>query len=125
MTKKLIIIMANTDPRNGEELGAPIFQAAVAAAMSYEVEVICTATASKLMKKGVPEKLYVKQGGTRSIYDFIKDAHAAGVKFYCCSPGLDLFDMQKEDLIPECAGIVGAAHFIDEIMTGNSKVLTY
>ena len=125
MTKKLIIIMANTDPRNGEELGAPIFQAAVAAAMSYEVEVICTATASKLMKKGVPEKLFVKQGGTRSIYDFIKDAHAAGVKFYCCSPGLDLFDMQKEDLIPECAGIVGAAHFIDEIMTGNSKVLTY
>ena len=125
MTKKLIIIMANTDPRNGEELGAPIFQAAVAAAMSYEVEVICTATASKLMKKGVSEKLFVKQGGTRSIYDFIKDAHAAGVKFYCCSPGLDLFDMQKEDLIPECAGIVGAAHFIDEIMTGNSKVLTY
>ena len=125
MTKKLIIIMANTDPRNGEELGAPIFQAAVAAAMSYEVEVICTATASRLMKKGVPEKLFVKQGGTRSIYDFIKDAHAAGVKFYCCSPGLDLFDMQKEDLIPECAGIVGAAHFINEIMTGNSKVLTY
>lgn len=125
MTKKLIIIMANTDPRNCEELGAPIFQAAVAAAMSYEVEVICTATASKLMKKGVPEKLFVKQGASRSIYDFIKDAHAAGVKFYCCSPGLDLFDMQKEDLIPECAGIVGAAHFIDEIMTGNSKVLTY
>ena len=125
MTKKLIIIKANTDPRNGEELGAPIFQAAVAAAMSYEVEVICTATASKLMKKGVPEKLFVKQGAARSIYDFIKDAHAAGVKFYCCSPGLDLFDMQKEDLIPECAGIVGAAHFIDEIMTGNSKVLTY
>ena len=79
MTKKLIIIMANTDPRNGEELGAPIFQAAVAAAMSYEVEVICTATASKLMKKGVPEKLFVKQGASRSIYDFIKDAHAAGV----------------------------------------------
>ena len=33
--KKLIIIMANTDPRNSEELGAPIFQASVAAAMGY------------------------------------------------------------------------------------------
>ena len=44
MAKKLVIIMANTDPRNGEELGAPIFQASVAAAMDYEVEVICTAT---------------------------------------------------------------------------------
>jgi uncharacterized protein len=125
MAKKLIIIMANTDPRNGEELGAPIFQAAVAAAMSYEVEVICTATASKLMKKGVAEKLFPKPGSPRSVYDFIKEAHAAGVKFFCCSPGLDLYDMQKEDLIGECTGVVGAAHFIDEIMTGDAKVLTY
>ncbi len=31
MAEKLIIVMANTDPRNGEELGAPIFQASVAA----------------------------------------------------------------------------------------------
>ena len=50
MAKKLIIVMANTDTRNGEELGAPIFQATVAAAMEYEVDVICTATAGRLMK---------------------------------------------------------------------------
>ena len=31
MSDKLVIVMANTDPRNGEELGAPIFQATVAA----------------------------------------------------------------------------------------------
>ena len=62
MAKKLVIVMANTDPRNGEELGAPIFQASVAAAMDYEVDVICTATAGCLMKKGVAEKLFVKQG---------------------------------------------------------------
>jgi hypothetical protein len=29
MASKLVIVMANTDPRNGEELGAPIFQATV------------------------------------------------------------------------------------------------
>ena len=121
MTKKLTIIMANTDPRNVEELGAPIFQATVAAAMSYEVEVICTSIAAKLLKRGVAEKLVMKLG----VYDFIKEAHAAGVKFYCCSPGLDLFDMQREDLIAECAGVVGAAHFIEQIMSGESKVLTY
>ncbi len=125
MSKKLIIIMANTDPRNPEELGAPIFQASVAAAMSYEVEVICTATAAKLMKKGVAAKLMIKPGDARSVYDFIKDAHQAGVKFFCCSPGLDLFEMHKEDLIPECTGVVGAAHFIEEIMSGESKVLSY
>ncbi|MGE0053242.1 MAG: DsrE/DsrF/DrsH-like family protein [Hyphomicrobium sp.] len=125
MAKKLIVIMANTDPRNPEELGAPIFQASVAAAMGYEVEVICTASATRLMRKGVASELKQRTDASKSIYDFIKDAHAAGVKFYCCSPGLDLFDMHKEDLIPECNGIVGAAHFIEDIMTGESKVLTY
>ena len=65
MAKKLIIIMVNTDPRNGEELGAPFFQATVAAAMDYEVEVVCTATAGQLMKKGVAEKLFVKPGSPK------------------------------------------------------------
>lgn len=125
MSKKLIVIMANTDPKNNEELGAPIFQAAVAAAMGYETEVICTANAAQLMKKGVAEQLHPKSGAPKSVYDFIKEAHQAGVKFYCCSPGLDLFDMHKEDLIPECNGIVGAAHFIEEVMTNDAKVLTY
>ncbi len=126
MAKKLLIVMANTDPHNHEELGAPIFQASVAAAMEYEVEVVCTATAGRLLKKGVAEKLFVKEGSGKSVYDFIKDAHEAGVKFLCCSPNLDLFDMTKDDLIPECSGIVGGAYLIEEIMENDDcKVLTY
>ena len=125
MAKKLVIVLANTDPRNGEELGAPIFQASVAAAMEYEVEVICTATAGRLMKKGVADKLHVKNGSPKSVYDFIKDAHEAGAKFYCCSPNLDLFDMTKEDLIPECEGVIGGAYLIEAVMEEDSKVLTY
>jgi predicted peroxiredoxin len=126
MADKMLIIMANTDPRNVEELGAPIFQASVAAAMEYEVEVICTATAGRLMKKGVAEALFVKEGSPKSVYDFIKDAHEAGVKFFCCSPNLDLFDMSKEDLIPECEGIVGGAYLIEQVMEeDDTRVLTY
>jgi len=126
MAEKLVIIMVNTDPDNREELGAPFFQASVAAAMDYEVEVICTATAGKLMKKGVAENLVVKEGSQKSVYDFIKDAHEAGVKFYCCSPNLDLFDMTKEDLIPECEGIVGGAYVIEQVMEDDdTRVLTY
>jgi predicted peroxiredoxin len=125
MAEKLIIVMANSDPRNGEELGAPIFQASVAAAMDYEVEVICTATAGRLMKKGEAEALVVKEGSPKSVYDFIKDAHEAGVKFLCCSPNLDLFEMTVDDLIPECSGIVGGAHLIEAVMEDDCKVLTY
>jgi uncharacterized protein len=125
MSKKLIIVMANTDPRNGEELGVPIFQATVAASMEYEVDVICTATAGRLMKKGVAEQLFVKPGSPKSVYDFIKDAHEAGARFYCCSPNLDLFDMKKEDLIPECDGIIGGARLVEQVMEEDCKVLTY
>jgi predicted peroxiredoxin len=126
MASKLVIIMVNTDPRNGEELGAPFFQATVAAAMDYDVEVICTATSGQLMKKGVAEGLVVKAGSPKTVYDFIKDAHEAGVKFYCCSPNLDLFDMTKEDLIPECEDIVGGAYVIEQVMEDDEvRVLTY
>jgi predicted peroxiredoxin len=126
MAQKLVIIMVNTDTRNGEELGAPIFQATVAAAMDYEVEVICTATAGRLMKKGVAADLYVKPGSPKCVYDFIKEAHEAGVKFFCCSPNLDLFDMTEDDLIPECEGIVGGAHVIEQVMEDDDvRVLSY
>lgn len=126
MAEKLLIVMVNTDPRNGEELGAPIFQATVAAAMEYEVEVICTATSGQLMRKGVAENLYVKEGSPKSVYDFIKDAHEAGVVFQCCSPNLDLFDMTEDDLIPECAGVVGGAYLIEQVMEDDdTRVLTY
>ncbi len=126
MAEKLVIMMVNTDPANGEEMGAPIFQATVAAAMEYEVEVICTATSGKLLKKGVAENLYVKPGSGKSVYDFIKDAHDIGVKFFCCSPNLDLFDMTEDDLIPECEGIVGGAYVIERLMEDDdTKMLTY
>ena len=126
MADKLVIVMLNTDPNNPEELGAPIFQASVAAAMEYEVEVICTATAGRLMKKGVAENLYVKEGSPKSVYSFIQDAHEAGAVFYCCSPNLDLFDMTKDDLIPECSGVVGGAYLIEQIMEeDDTRGLTY
>ena len=123
---KLLIVMANTDTRNGEELGAPLFQATVAASMDKEVTVICTATSGRLMKKGVAENLYVKPGSPKSVYGFIKDAHDAGVKFYCCSPNLDLFNMTKDDMIPECSGIVGGAFLIEAAMDDDDTLtMTY
>lgn len=122
---KLLIVLVNTDPRNAEELGSPFFQAAVAAAMDFEVEVICTATAGRLMRRGVAELLSVKSGSEKTVYDFIKDAHAAGVKFYACSGNLDLFDMTEADLIPECSGLVGSAYIIDRAMNDDYRVLTY
>lgn len=122
MADKLMIMMVNTDPSNGSELGAPFFQATVAAAMEYEVEVILTARAGELAVKGVAEKLFVKEGSPKSVYDFIKDAHEAGVVFKVCTPTLELWG---EDLIPEIEETIGGAYVIQQAMDEDVVTLTY
>lgn len=122
MADKLLIVMVNTDPSDPAELGAPFFQAAVAAAMDYEVEVILTGRAGELAKKGVAEKLFVKQGSAKSVYDFMKDAHEAGVKFKVCTPTLDLWG---NDLIPEIDETIGGAYVIEQAMDDRVVTFTY
>jgi uncharacterized protein len=123
--RRLLIVLANTDPRNAEELGAPFYYAAVAAAMDFEVDVLCTATAGKLMVKGVAEQLRIKPGDAKTVYDWIKDAHGHGAKLWACPANLELFDKSESDLIPGCAGVMGAAAMIQDVMDGDCRVLTF
>ena len=124
-SRRLLIVMLNTDPRNVEELGAPFYHAAVAAAMDYQVDVVCTAAAGKLMMKGVADALHIKLGNPKTVYDWIKEAHDQGVKLWACPANLELYDISEEDLIPECSGMMGAAAMIQDIMDGDCRVLTY
>lgn len=123
--KRLLIVLSNTDPRNEEELGAPFYHAAIAAALDYEVDVVCTATAGKLMIKGVAEKLHVKPGHPKTVYEWIKEARDHGARFWACPANLDLFEISEADLIPECNGMMGAADMIQRIMGDDYRVLTY
>ena len=125
MSSRLLIVLVNTDPRNVEELGAPFYYAAVAAAMDYQVDVLCTATAGKLMLKGVAQKLCVKPGDPKTVYDWIKEAHDQGARFWGCPANLELFDKSESDLIPECNGLMGAAAMIQDIMDGQCRLLTF
>lgn len=125
MAEKLLIVMVNTDADNPQELGAPFFQATVAASMDYEVELVLTARAGCLAIKGVAEKLHIMEGSPKSVYDFIKDAHEAGVKFMACTPTLELWDAKKEDLIPEISEIVGGAYVVEQAMDDNVVTFTY
>jgi predicted peroxiredoxin len=125
MTRKLLIVLVNTDPRNPEELGAPFYHASVAAAMDYEVDVVCAATAGKLMRKGVAEAIRIKACQDKTVYDWIRDAHKHGARFWACPANLELFDMTEADLIPECKGLMGAAAMLQNIMSDDYRVLTY
>jgi predicted peroxiredoxin len=122
MAERLMIILVNTDPRDGPELGAPFFQATVAASMEYEVEIVFSGRSGELAIKGVAQQLRVQEGGDKSVYDFIRDAHEAGVKFKVCSPTLDLWG---RDLIPEIEETVGGAYVISRAMDDNTVTFTY
>jgi len=122
MPKKLIVVLANTDPANPSELGAPLAQASVAAAMGYEVEVIFTGRSGELAKKGVSARIQVPGSEPKTAYDFIQDGFEAGVLFKVCSPALAIWG---DDLIPEIGEVVGSAYVISEAMEGDTVTFTY
>lgn len=125
MTRKLLIVLVNTDPRNPEELAAPFYHAAVAAAMDLEVDVVCAATAGKLLRKGVADTINVKPGHDKTVHDWIRDAHRSGARIWACPANLDLFDMTQADLIAECQGMMGAAAMLEKVVSDDYRVLTY
>lgn len=123
MADKLLIVMVNTDPGNPAELGSPFFQATVAAAMEYDVEIILTGRAGELAIKGVAEKILAQEDGSKTIYDLIKEAHQAGAKFKVCIP--PFLEHGSEDLIPEIEETVGGAYIISEAMDDGTVTFTY
>ena len=95
MSKKLLIVLANSDPENPEEFSAPLFQAMVAAAMQHRVEVVFTGLAGVLAVAGHASDVVLNVREHRTVYDVIKEAHKAGVVFKVCTPTLEM--LQAED----------------------------
>ena len=74
---------------------------------------------------GECEVVHIKPGHAKTVYDWIRDAHKSGARFWACPANLDLFDMTEADLIPECTGLMGAAAMLQNIMSDDYRVLTY
>jgi uncharacterized protein len=122
MADKLLIVLLHADPADGYESGAPFLQATVAAAMEYEVELVLSGRAGELARKGVAENLFLREGGAKSVFDLIRDAHEAGVVIKVCTPTQGLLD---GDLIPQIAEVVGEAYVISEAMNDDTVTFTY
>jgi peroxiredoxin family protein len=76
-----------------------------------------TSVATYMMKRKM------KETGMPTIESLIKMAKQAGVIFHACSPTMKLSGVSKDDLIPECNDIIGAATFID--MAGEADVTLF
>jgi len=76
-----------------------------------------TAVATWMMKRKM------RESGMPSLESLIDMAKRAGVKFHACSPTMKLSGISKEDLIPQCDDIIGAATFID--LAGDDAVTIF
>lgn len=121
MANKLLIVMVNTDPNSPAEVEAPFFQATVAAAMEYDVEIVMTGRSGELAVKGVAEAIRPDEKEKKTVYDLIKDAHEAGVKFKVCTT----VERWGDNLIPEIEETVGGAYLISEAMDDDTVTFTY
>ncbi len=122
MSRKLLIVLANSDPENPEEFSAPLFQAMVAAAMQHSVEVVFTGLAGVLAVAGHAQEVVLNVREHRTVYDVIREAHKAGVVFKVCTPTLEMWG---QELIDEIEETVGAAYVIEEAMKGDTVTFTY
>ena len=56
------------------------------------------------------------------MYDYMKEAHSAGVVFKVCTPTLDIWG---DNLIPEISETIGSAYVISEAMSDGTVTFTY
>jgi hypothetical protein len=106
-----VFIVMTSGPDTPERCAAPFFFAQSAAAMEAEVGMFFTMQGTRLLKKGVAEQVYAKEGG-QPISEFIQATLKAGVNFYVCAASLELNDMTPEDLIEAVEDLVGSTFLI-------------
>ncbi|MFN2200323.1 MAG: DsrE/DsrF/DrsH-like family protein [Caldilineaceae bacterium] len=120
MDDKVLIIMTS-GPDTPRRCATPFFFATLAAAMDYEVSMFFTIDGTLLLKKGMAETVYPKEGG-KPVSDFLKDAIDAGVKLTACTASMELHDLTAEDLIEDIKMVGGASMWQ---MSEDSKTLTF
>lgn len=122
MEKKLLVLIGNANTDNPAEIGIPFFQAMVAASMGYRSEVILSGQTAQLACVGVAEESLPKEDSPKTLYDFIRDAHEAGVQIKVCTGTLELVGGEFIDEIEET---VSDSYVISEAMADNVVTFTY
>ncbi len=122
MADKLLMVIANVDLTHADQLQPLLSQAAIAAAMEYEVEVVFSGLAARLAMKSAAQTISTSGKQPVSVLQLIQDAKSAGVVFKVCTPTLDA---SGNDLIAEIDETVGSAYIITEAMDNDVVTFTY
>ena len=103
--KRLAILLWAADPEEPDRCATPFFHAAAAAAMDIEVEMYFTSRSVRLLAAGVAETLHSGPRRRETVYAFMRQAAAHGVKFFACNQAMEEYGLTMQHLIQ-----IGRAH---------------
>jgi predicted peroxiredoxin len=121
--EKTVVIVMTSGPSQRHRCATPFYMAAIMASMDADVKLFFTMEGVKLCQKGVPEELTAMDGG-KTIVEFMRDAKAAGVKFYMCRPAMPGYEMEVDDVIAEVDELSSGGELADLILSSD-KVLFF
>ena len=108
MDDEKVMLIMTSGPEDPRRCATPFFFATLGAAMEYDVTMFFTIDGTLLLKKGVAETVYPKEGG-KPVSEFIQDALDAGVKFMACTASTELHDIDPTtDMIDDVKMVGGA-----------------
>lgn len=122
MADDQVMIIMTSGPDTPRRCATPFFFASLAAAMEYEVNMFFTIDGTLLLKQGVAETVYPKEGG-KPVSEFIADAQEAGVNFLACTASTELHDITPDDLIDGVQMVGGATMW--QLAEDSKTVLTF
>ncbi len=108
MADDMVLLVMTSGPDTPRRCATPFFFASLAAAMEYEVTMFFTIDGTLLLKKGMAECVFPKEGG-KPVSEFLQDAMDAGVTFLACTASTELHDLQPSDLIDGVKMVGGAS----------------
>ena len=122
MAEDKVMIIMTSGPDTPRRCATPFFFASLAAAMEYEVSMFFTIDGTLLLKKGMAETIFPKEGG-KPVSAFIQDALEAGVEFLACTASTELHGMETSDLLDGVRMVGGASMW--QIAEDCKTVLTF
>jgi len=115
-------IVMTSGPDTPKRLASPFFLAATAAVEEKAVVVYFTGQGTLLLKKGVAENTYAKEGG-QSVKYFMDQALRNGAQFVACAASLDLNDIRVEELAYDVPRVSVSAAL--PYLEGSGKIVSF
>ncbi|MBX3663647.1 MAG: DsrE family protein [Burkholderiales bacterium] len=119
--EKSVVIVMTSGPSQRSRCATPFYMAAIMASMDAEVKVFFTMEGVRLCQKGVPEQLTAMDGG-KTIIEFMRDAKAAGAKFYLCRPAMPGYEIEISDVIAEVDELSSGGELADLILSSDKAL---